>query len=146
MISGRLASSGSTDPEDPPDQITIEDLRVDCIVGIYPEERETPQPVEITAELDVDTAAAAASGKLADTVDYAAAANAIVRLVQEGKFHLLETMAAAIAELLLGTTTADRVRLRIRKPRAIPGARCARLDIVRRKQAGQNATARLTKP
>ncbi len=87
--------------------------------------------MEITAELEVDTAPAAASGDLADTVDYAAAAEAIAHRVREGRYRLLETMASAIAELLLHTTPAHSVRVRIRKPLAIPGARCARLEIVR---------------
>ena len=48
----------------------LKDLRVDCIVGIYPHERAVPQTVLLDIEIDYDFAAPAASDAIADAVDY----------------------------------------------------------------------------
>ena len=41
-----------------PDVIAIEGLVVDCVVGVYPHERDTPQPLRVDLYMEVDTRAA----------------------------------------------------------------------------------------
>ena len=46
----------------------LKNLRVDCVVGIYEQERAAPQPVLFDIELDYDFAAAASSDAIEDAV------------------------------------------------------------------------------
>jgi len=101
----------------------LHNLRVDCIIGIHPHERETPQTVFVDLELDYDFGPAAASESIADAVDYTALAALLTRLFQERQFQLLETMIEAASAAVFGHDhRITHVRLEIRKPAAVPGA------------------------
>jgi FolB domain-containing protein len=52
------------------DRIMIEGIRIDCIIGTRPEERQTAQPVLAGIVLYGDWRAAAASDDLNDAVNY----------------------------------------------------------------------------
>ncbi len=98
-------------------------LRIDCIVGIYPHEREQTQPVFLDIELDYDFARAAASDAIPDAVDYDHVVASVTGLIQSRRFQLIETMAEETAAMLLaGLPQVDVVRLEIRKPDAVPAA------------------------
>ena len=113
----------------------LQHLRVECIVGVYPHEREQTQTVFLDIELDYDFAPAAASDAIPDAVDYDDVAAGVTQLLQTARFHLIETMAEATAAMLLDRVPAIRaVRLTIRKPAAVPAAQCSyvRVDRARR--------------
>lgn len=101
----------------------LHNLRVDCIVGIHPHEREETQWVYLDIELDNDFSQAASSDAIHDAIDYTAVATRVTTLLQERKFHLLEAMVEAVAQMLL---TLDfritAVRVEIRKPAAVEEA------------------------
>ena len=106
----------------------LKNLEVTGIVGVYARERERPQPVIFDIEVDYDLAPAAQSDALADAVDY----DGVAELVRRRRFALLETMAEAAAALLLDRIDrARRVRLEVRKPRAVPAAACAFVRVER---------------
>jgi dihydroneopterin aldolase len=101
----------------------VRDLRIDCIVGIYPHERAQEQTVLLDVEIDYDFAPAAASDALADVIDYDMVVSAVTRLVRDGKFQLIETMAEqTVALLFTRVAQATAVRLEVRKPAAVPAA------------------------
>ena len=75
----------------------LKNLEVTGIVGVYPRERERPQPVVFDIEVDYDLAPAARSDALADAIDYDGIAAAVGDLVRRRRFALLETMAEAAA-------------------------------------------------
>ncbi|MEQ1898410.1 MAG: dihydroneopterin aldolase [Vicinamibacterales bacterium] len=101
----------------------IRQLQVDCIVGIYPHEREHEQAVLLDIEIDYDFASAAASDAIGDVVDYDAVVSGVTGLIRAGRFQLIETMAERAAELLLEQVPqATAVRIEIRKPAAVPRA------------------------
>ncbi len=110
------------------DVIAIEGLRVDCVVGVYPHERDRVQPLEIDVSMTLDTRRAAASEKLSLTVDYAATANQIAFLLRSCRFYMLETAASVLARLLLAPPAPgeqrariEEVSLRLIKPYALAG-------------------------
>lgn len=110
----------------------VRDLRVDCIVGIYEPERQTPQSVFFDVDLDYDFAAAAASDAIADAVDYDGVVAAIIELAGRRGFQLLETMAEESAAMLLTRLpVVRRLRLEIRKPAAVPAAACSFVRVER---------------
>ena len=115
------------------DRITIDDLRVSCIVGIHPWERRSPQEVRITLSMAVDLSPAASSGRLADTIDYAELAAAAEAEALRGRYRLLESLAEALAGLCLQRPGVREARVRVRKPAAIPAARAAVVEVVRRR-------------
>jgi len=113
------------------DHVIIRELRVTCIVGILPAERTAPQQVVVSLAVGTDTARAARSGELTDTIDYGALAGQVRELIASGRYRLLETMAEDLAACVLRDPRAASVRVTIRKPAAIADARDAGVEIVR---------------
>ncbi|MEY4092960.1 MAG: hypothetical protein RLZZ53_159 [Acidobacteriota bacterium] len=107
-------------------------LRVECIVGIHPHEREMPQSVLFDIDLDYDFAAAATTDAIDGAVDYTAVARRVAALAGRRQFQLIETMAEESAAMLLaGFPQVGRVRIEIRKPAAVPAAACSFVRIER---------------
>ena len=107
-------------------------LRVECIVGIHPHERDTPQSVLFDIDLDYDFAAAATGDAIDAAVDYTAVASQVTDLAQRRQFQLIETMAEESAALLLSRfPQVSRVRIEIRKPAAVPAAECSFVRVER---------------
>lgn len=105
------------------DRITLRGMRFVGRHGVPPEERAEPQPIEVDLVLRLDLSRAAASDELADTVDYGAVFVLARRIVEGRSFHLLEALAAALAEGVLASFPLDEVEVSVRKPKApLPGA------------------------
>jgi dihydroneopterin aldolase len=89
-------------------------LEIDGRHGVEDEERSRPQPFLYDLWLEVPEAAT--GDRIEDTVDYREVVRC-VREVSDGRqFHLLEAMAAAVAEALLERFLLEGVRARVRKP------------------------------
>ena len=87
------------------------------------EERAEPQPFEVDVVLRLDLSRPAETDDLADTIDYAALFVLARSIVEERSFHLIEALAAAIADAVLAGHPVDDVEVRVRKPKApLPGA------------------------
>ena len=115
------------------DLIRIEGLQFECIIGVYPNERVTPQPLRLEIELACDTRKAAASGDLRDTVDYGMIAERVETHIKEARFFLLETLAEETVRLIMQLCSTQSVRLTVRKPAAIAHAEAAAITIYRRR-------------
>jgi len=120
------------------DVIAIEGLVTDCVVGVYPHERDTPQPLRLDLYMEVDTRTAAMRERLRDSIDYAAIAGQLSFLLGACRFWMLETAAHALARyLLLPPAPGERraqieaLRLRLTKPRALHGHAVPYLEINR---------------
>lgn len=82
--------------------------------GVEPAETERDQRFLFDVSLDVSDAAL--SDRIEDAVDYREVA-ALVRELSDGRrFHLLEALAAAVADALLERFGVERARVRVRKP------------------------------
>ena len=104
--------------------ICIKDLEVECIIGIYPHERETPQKLYFDVELEADILACARSDEIDATIDYDHVADLIARECIEGKYQLVETCVAVIRTKIKERWPGVRsVNLMAKKPAAIPKAR-----------------------
>ncbi|WPB82291.1 dihydroneopterin aldolase [Archangium violaceum] len=122
----------------PLDVIELRQLPVNCIVGVYPAERGTPQPLELDVALYLDTRKAAAEGSLRDTVDYARLSGELRFLLESADFRMLETAAEALCRYILAPPTEDSARapvravtLRLFKPEALGRAGRASLQVHR---------------
>lgn len=83
------------------DRIEIRDLRLLGVHGVLPEERLRAQPFSVDLDLWLDTAPAARSDDLADTVDYGAVVEAVAGVVTGPSLRLLEALAGAVAASVL---------------------------------------------
>jgi 7,8-dihydroneopterin aldolase/epimerase/oxygenase len=81
--------------------------------GALEPEREGLQPFLYDVELEVDEPHA---DELVQTVDYREFVAVIREVSASRSFHLLETLAAAVADALLARFPAVAVRVRVRKP------------------------------
>jgi 7,8-dihydroneopterin aldolase/epimerase/oxygenase len=89
--------------------------------GALPQEREAGQRFLFDLWLDVP-AEAVATDRLEDAVDYRDVAAAVRRVSDGRAYHLLEALAAAVADELLASFPVIRARVRVRKPDVRLGA------------------------
>jgi dihydroneopterin aldolase len=105
------------------DRITLRGMQFMGRHGVTDEERADPQPFEIDLVVRLDLARPAETDDLADTVNYSTLFKLARRVVEERSFHLLEALAAAIADAVLAAHPVNDVEVRVRKPKApLPGA------------------------
>lgn len=106
----------------PRDTISIEELRVNCVIGVYPEERLREQLVILDLELYGDTSRAGHSGKLRFSCDYDRLAEELSTLLRFRRYRLLETATEELSALAFGLHPwIESMRLKIRKPLALDG-------------------------
>ena len=99
------------------DCIQLRGLRVVCIVGVLPEERERPQPLELDIDIYADLSAAGKSDELDDTVDYGSVATTVEEICLGVKAQLLERLAELVAGRLLELDGVVAVEVTVKKIR-----------------------------
>lgn len=97
------------------DVIVITGIRALGVHGALDEEQHRPQPFEIDVELELDLARPGESDRLDDTADYAAVAEAVVRVVESERHHLLERLATRVAEVCTSDERVAAVTVTVRK-------------------------------
>jgi len=103
--------------------ILIEGLEVLGVHGVLPEEQTRAQPFRVDLALEADLAPAGASDDLADTIDYGAVIDAVVRIVESERHQLLERLAARIAVVCREDARVTAVTVTVRKLRPpVPAA------------------------
>lgn len=106
--------------------ISVQDLRVRCIVGVNPHERKIEQDLFVDLRIETDFGEAARTDHLKHTVDYTAMASLLTGWIRREKFGLIETLAERACALLCAEwPQIRRCRVTIKKPGALPGARYA---------------------
>ena len=112
------------------DQIIINDLEVHYRIGVPDEEREQPQRLLLTIEMEHDFRPAAAADDLTKTINYYAVCQRLLRLGENKSWKLLETLSEEIAQLVLQEFGATAVTVEIKKF-IIPEARWVGVKIGR---------------
>jgi 7,8-dihydroneopterin aldolase/epimerase/oxygenase len=101
-----------------PDLIILRGLTARGRHGWHDEEQQRGQLFRVDVTLDVDTAKAAATDDLADTVDYGALARGVVELVEGEPVRLIETLAVRVADLCLTSPLVQEAEVTVHKPEA----------------------------
>ena len=83
------------------DTITLTGLTVRGFHGVFDHERRDGQDFVVDVQLEVDTARAADSDDLADTVDYGVLAQGLAAVIAGDPVNLLETLAQRLADVCL---------------------------------------------
>jgi dihydroneopterin aldolase len=86
--------------------------------GVFDFEKRAGQVFVIDLVLGLDTAAAAASDDLSDTVDYGSLVSAVKAAVEKDPVDLIETLAQRIAGVCLLDARVEWVRVTVHKPDA----------------------------
>ncbi len=115
------------------DQIRIEGLELECILGVRPPERRRKQVVRIDLALGLDLSRAGRSGRITHTADYSRIADEVALLLRFRAYRLIEVATEEISAMLLGThPSIEAVDIRLEKPQALRGrARSASVQIRR---------------
>ncbi|MCX4241164.1 dihydroneopterin aldolase [Paraliomyxa miuraensis] len=115
------------------DAIELENLRLRCVVGVWPQEREREQPVRVDLQLWLDLGRAGRTASLKDTVDYSRVAAEVTALLRFRRYRLLENAAAELSAMLLGCySLVQGLELRLAKPEALGGRADATAVRIRR--------------
>ena len=99
------------------DRIEIRGLRGLGHHGANPGEQDVAQPFEVDLDVYCALGAAARSDDLGDTVDYSALCVAVLAVIEDERFALLEALASRIADLVLSVDGVIGVGVALRKVR-----------------------------
>ena len=100
------------------DRIVLSGLTVRGNHGVYGFERRDGQDFVVDVELELDTAPAARSDDVADTVDYGQLAAALADVVSGEPVNLLETLAQRLADTCLADARVAAATVTVHKPQA----------------------------
>jgi len=103
------------------DIVSIRDLGVSAVIGVYDWEREAEQNLTVSVDMAADVAKAASRDDIADALDYSAVAQKVRAVVAEGKFQLIETAAERVAQRLVADYSLNWVRVQVVKPVSTEG-------------------------
>ena len=117
------------------DKIHIRDLAIRCIIGVNQDERTEKQDVVINVVLFTDTRKAGQTDILEDSVDYKMVKKAVLSLVENSAFLLIEKLAEEIAKVCLGNSKVQKVSVTVDKPGVLRYARSVAVEIVRTRES-----------
>lgn len=103
------------------DVIELKGISVFGKHGANPGEREREQKFDVDVKLELDLGAAERSDDLEQTVNYDALHKAIVRIVREQSYILMERLAGAVIEEIFRDGRVAAAEVRVGKPRLLDG-------------------------
>jgi dihydroneopterin aldolase len=110
--------------------ISIVDLEVFYRVGVADAERAQPQRLLLTVEMESGFSAAAKSDRIADTIDYFAVSQRLLKFGEGKNWKLIEKLAADICEMILSEFKPEKVAVEVKKF-PIPQARHVSVSLTR---------------
>lgn len=113
------------------DNVFIEGLEVDTVIGVYDWEREIRQCLRLDLVCAWNNRRPAEDDELGQALDYAALAERIQVFAGQARYQLVETFAERLAERLMAEFGIPWLRLRITKPGAVPAAAGVGVEIER---------------
>ena len=96
-------------------KISIVDLEVFYRVGVPDAERAQPQRLLLTVEMESEFSAAAKSDSIADTIDYFAVTQRLLKFGAGREWKLVEKLAVDIAEAILSEFRPQSVTVEVKK-------------------------------
>jgi 7,8-dihydroneopterin aldolase/epimerase/oxygenase len=96
-------------------KISIVDLEVFYRVGVPDVERAQPQRLLLTVEMESDISKAAKTDSIADTIDYFAVSQRLLKFGEGKSWKLIEKLAADIADMILSEFKPQNVTVEVKK-------------------------------
>jgi 7,8-dihydroneopterin aldolase/epimerase/oxygenase len=107
--------------------LSLEGLRVQCIIGVTARERAGVQELVVDLGVKVDFDKVAATDSIQDTVDYRALTRRVIEAGERSSFQLLESFAVHLGRVVLDEfAPVEEVRVEVEKPNALTAARSVR--------------------
>jgi dihydroneopterin aldolase len=116
------------------DIVFIEQLEIDAVIGVYDWERDIRQTLVLDLEMASDNRRAAGDDNIQDALDYAAVSQRLLDFVGSSEFELIESLAEAVASLVMTEFSVPWLRLRVAKPGAVKEAAAVGVVIERGEQ------------
>jgi dihydroneopterin aldolase len=95
--------------------ISIVDLEVFYRVGVPDSERAQPQRLLLTIEMESDFSKAAKSDSIADTIDYFAVSQRLLKFGDDKSWKLIERVAGDIADMILSEFKPQSITVEVKK-------------------------------
>ena len=113
------------------DTISIQEFRVDTLVGYHDWERQLPQTIELNLDLAIPDNRAGRSDRIRDTIDYGAVVERVRASLATTQFVLLERLCEHVADILLHEFHSPRVRVSAAKIGLMRGVKRLEVTIER---------------
>ena len=97
------------------DKVFVKNLVVPCNIGVTGEERLKKQNVIVDIEVFCDLSCAGATNDLSKSISYSEVQEKVTNLILNSEFKLLESLAEAVASLILKNSLASKVDVSVRK-------------------------------
>ncbi len=101
-------------------QLELQGIHVPCIIGDRPEERVREGALRVDLTLTFDFAPVAQRDAVEATVDYVQVTERVRRVLQAGKYQMIERAAVEVCRACLEDARVLEARVRIEKAGAIP--------------------------
>ena len=111
-------------------KISLTDLEVHYHVGVPDEERARPQRLLVTVEMESDFSKAAKTDSIADTIDYFAVSQRLLKFGEGKSWKLIEKLATDICDMILSEFRPQSVSVEVKKF-VIPQARYVSVLVTR---------------
>ncbi|TPX33892.1 hypothetical protein SmJEL517_g03311 [Synchytrium microbalum] len=115
------------------DTIFIKDLEVRNIIGVDSWERSKRQPLRISISIYSDVKDAGTHDSLTSSINYGTVTKVVQEFSERTEYRSVEALAGGIAKVVIDKCGAERVKVRVEKPRALLHAACAGVELVRSK-------------
>jgi dihydroneopterin aldolase len=96
--------------------IELHGIELHAFHGVLEHERRDGQRFLVDVELDLSDVTAAATDRIEGALDYRDVVATVVEISDGRAYHLLEALAAALADTLIERFPVTAVRVRVRKP------------------------------
>lgn len=111
--------------------VGIEDLQVECIIGILPQERAVPQMISVDIYVSPELSFSSMIDHIDHALDYRQLAEIVEITSVEGQFYLLEALAAEILKRVFLQFKVRWASIRIVKHKVIPKTARAVVELKR---------------
>lgn len=111
--------------------VFINDLVLDCLIGVHRHERDGSQRIRINLELTVVESTTPIDDKLSNVLCYEDLIKKVRKLVASGHVNLVETLAQRLADLCLSEAQVNSAKIRIEKLDVFSDAGSVGIEIVR---------------
>jgi len=113
------------------DTIFLRELEIDAVIGIWEWERRIKQKVSIDLEMATDARSASGADEIQNALNYRDVAKRLIEYVGSSKFELVESLAEAVARIVVVEFRVPWARISVAKPGAIEGSRTVGITIER---------------
>ena len=118
-------------------KVLIKELILDLKLGYYDFEKEKPQKVKFSLEIDYEDKKPSNDKDLKSIVNYAKIVKLIKKLVKNKHYNFLETLAEDVFDELFKDKRIDKISLRIEKLEIIKDCSSVGIQISKKRSYGQ---------